>query len=282
MVLKQKKKLEILIVAKQNKAGIKMAKKLEKELLKYTDRIYFDRSTGLRLGKKGTSIKNFGGDFIITVGGDGTFLWTSHQSHVPILPVRIEGHGFLCTVDFKELIDNLSRLIKGDYTIQERLRLQCSREKLSIFDKFLNRPYPYSINEIVFGRKRPSKILELEYKIDDTVFYMKGDGIMFVTPSGSTAYSSSAGGSIIDPTLDVISVVPLYPFFSKLKPKIIPASKKVEITIKNGDCALIVDGHTGEYVKGGTKFTIEKGESVKVIQLVPTNFYKRLKEQFLD
>lgn len=281
-MVSKKKQLEILIVAKQNKAGIKMAKKLEKELLKYTDKIYFDRSTGLRLGKHGTSIKSFDGNFIITVGGDGTFLWTAHQSHVPILPVRIEGHGFLCTCDFKDLLDNISRLIKGDYTIQERLRLQCSREKQSIFDKFLNRTYPYSINEIVFGRKRPSKILELEYKIDDTVFYMKGDGIMFVTPSGSTAYNSSAGGSIIDPSLEVIAIVPLYPFFSKLKPKIIPATKKVEVIIKNGDCALIVDGHTGEYVKGGTRFTIERGEPVKVIYLTPSNFYGRLKEQFID
>jgi hypothetical protein len=96
--------LKILIVAKQNKAGLHAARKLEKLLREYTEDIHFDLSTVKKArNARGTPIKKFDGDFIITVGGDGTLLWTAQQTTKPILPVRIEGYGFLCTADFKDL-----------------------------------------------------------------------------------------------------------------------------------------------------------------------------------
>lgn len=278
---KQKNIQNVLIVAKQNKTGLKSAKKLEGLLKDKVDQINFDRSTALRLRKIGHSIRKFNGDLIITLGGDGTFLWTAHKTDVPILPVKLEGQGFLCSCSFKQLLDNLDRILKKDYTIKERMRLKCNKivkGKLQKYISIRRGDYPLALNEIAFGRKRPSKILNVEFKIDGVVFDMIGDGVMFSTPSGSTAYSSSAGGAMIDPSLEVISIIPLYPFFSKIKPMVVPKDKKIEVNIAGGDCALVIDGHGGEYVKKNSTFLIEAATPVKIVTLFEQNFYEKVKK----
>jgi NAD+ kinase len=277
--------MKILIAAKQNQTGIRAARRLYNSLLKLGVDVQLDHSTAgklRRFKRGGTSIKKFDGDLIITLGGDGTFLWAAYQAIKPILPVRIEGYGFLCTSDFKELLANLDRIVGKDYTLLPRMRLQCSKIKKAFLDKLLHSTYPLSINEIAFARKRPSKVLKLEYTIDDTTFSFWGDGVIFSTPCGSTAYASSAGSSLIDPSLETISIVPLYPFHSKIKPMIVPADKKITVRIHAGDCALIIDGHTGEYVREKTEFVIERGSPLIVASLKPYNFYSKFKETFLE
>ncbi|MCX6818486.1 MAG: NAD(+)/NADH kinase [Candidatus Aenigmarchaeota archaeon] len=278
---------KIMVIAKQNKKGIREATKLKKELEDKVE-LYFDPSTARRirkLKKMGTAIKKFDGDLIITLGGDGTLLRAASEAKVPILPVKIEGHGFLCTTTVNELIQNIDNIISHNYNIVERLRMRCSKLKRGKFERYIGKilhtTYPPALNEIVFARKRPSKILDIEFKIDDTVFDVRGDGLLISTPSGSTGYSASAGGSVIDPELEAISITPLYPFFSLIKPIIIPINKKIEVKVKGGDCAVIIDGHGGEYVKSDSEFIIEKGEPLKIIQLSEKRFYEHFKEEFL-
>ncbi len=277
--------MKVLIVAKQNDLGMKMALRAEKKLREITDDVHFDRSTALRLRKGGVPIKKFDGDLIVTIGGDGTLLHASSLTNIPVMPVKIEGHGFLCTVSMKEFLDNIKRLNDKNYFVTERLRIQCRRKqsegRLDKYLQILRKQYPPSINEIVFARKRPSKILNIEYEIENVKFEMLGDGILISTPSGSTAYSSSADGSLIDPELKVIKVVPLYPFFSKLKPMVLPSDKEITVRVKRGDCSLIIDGHGGDYVKAGTEFIISEGEPLKIISFQKHNFYQKFKEEFL-
>ncbi len=284
MAKESKKKKEILIVAKQNKLGMKLARRLEK-VLKDKAELHFDKSSAIRLHKRGHSIRKFKGDFIITIGGDGTFLWTAHKAVVPILPVRIEGYGFLCTTDFTELIANIAGLLKGDYKVSERTRINCTRlpatKFQTYFERIRSREYPHAVNEIAFARKRPSKILNVTYKIDDVIFENVGDGVMFSTPHGSTAYHASAGGAIIDPKLPVMGIVPLYPFFNKSKPMVVPLDKRIEVEIKSGDCALVIDGHGGDYVKAGTRFMIEKAKPVKVMSFNEKNFYNKVRNELM-
>ncbi len=275
----------VLIVAKQNKVGVQHAKKLEKMLQRKVREIHFDRSTALRLRQLGHSIRKFRGDLIITLGGDGTFLWTAHKTDVPILPVKLEGQGFLCSCNFKQLVENIDDILKKEFRIEERMRLRCvkmSGGKIHKYMKALRHDeYPLALNEIAFGRKRPSKILDVEFQIDGVTFDMVGDGVMFSTPSGSTAYSSSAGGAMIDPSLEVISVIPLYPFFSKIKPMIVPKDKKILVTIAGGDCALVIDGHGGDYIKSGTSFIIESATPAKIVKIVEQNFYEKVRKNLM-
>ena len=277
-------KMKILIAAKQNPAGIRAAKKAEKELSKFAE-VHFDRSTALRLHKwktRGMSIKRFDGDMIVTLGGDGTFLWTAYQARVPILPVRIEGHGFLCTTDMKELLKNTETIKAKKYRLMERMRLRVQKVKPGLMSRiFHGTSFPLSVNEVAFARKRPSKILNVEFAIDGTKFEFVGDGVLFATPSGSTGYSASAGGSLLDPSLEAIGVIPLYPFHSPIKPMAIPAHKKIEVKVKS-NCSLIIDGHTGEYISEGEQFVIEKGDPVQVVTFSDINFYERYKNAFLE
>jgi len=285
----RKKTNKILIVAKQNKIGLSRAKKLGRLLKDYVKDVKFDPSTARsvrRLRKTGTSIKKFDGDLIITIGGDGTLLMTSHHSKVPILPIRIEGYGFLCTADFKDVIKNIDKVVNKEYEIHDVTRLKCTKLVKGKFaryiGKILHKTYPLSLNELAFARKRPSKILGIEFKIDDTSFSFVGDGIMFSTSSGSTAYSASSGGSVIDPSLDVTNIIPLYPFYSKIKPMIIPGDKKIEVKITKGECSVIIDGHGGDYVKAGSEFIVEKGEPFKRVSIIDQSFYAKFKKKFLE
>ncbi|MBI4174902.1 MAG: NAD(+)/NADH kinase [Candidatus Aenigmarchaeota archaeon] len=294
MKLRKKKKTKIsrkginsiLIVAKQNKVGLQHAIKLEKMLQNRVKEVNFDRSTAIRLRKLGHSIRKFSGDLIITLGGDGTFLWTAHKTDVPILPVKLEGQGFLCSLNFKQLTENLDRILKKDFNIKERMRLRCAKIQSGKIQKYVSAirhsDYPLALNEIAFARKRPSKILNIEFKIDGVVFDMIGDGVMFSTPSGSTAYSSSAGGSMIDPSMEMISIIPLYPFFSKIKPMIIPKDKRIEVTVAGGDCALVIDGHGGDYIKKNSSFMIEAATPVKIVTLFEQNFYEKVRKNLMS
>jgi NAD+ kinase len=293
MRLRKKKKVakrkginSVLIVAKQNKAGLQHATKLEKILERKVREVHFDRSTALRLRKLGHSIRKFNGDLVITLGGDGTFLWTAHKTSVPILPVKLEGQGFLCSVNFKQLTDNLDSILRRNYTIMERMRLRCTKAPSGKLQKYMSvirhSDYPLALNEIAFARKRPSKILDVEFKVDGVVFDMVGDGVMFSTPSGSTAYSSSAGGPMIDPSMEMISIIPLYPFFSKIKPMIVPKDKKIEVSVAGGDCALVIDGHGGEYVKKNSTFIIEAAEPAQIVTLMPQNFYEKIRKNLMS
>lgn len=284
MAKRRKEISKILIIAKQNKAGLRMAKKLEKQLKPYTDDIYFDRSTALRERKRGTSVRKFDGDMIITVGGDGTLLWTAQQleRNVPILPVKIEGHGFLCTTNYKELSDNIKRIFNKQYETVDRMRIKCTKGSVGLIEKFFHKEYPAALNEIVFARKRPSKILDMEFRIDGTPMSFIGDGLMFSTPSGSTAYNASAGGPIMDADMDAISIIPLYPFYSKIKSFIVPSAKKVEVVVRSGDCSLIIDGHGGDYVKPNTTFIIERGTPLKVVRFSSQSIYDKVKSEFFD
>ncbi|MBI3190569.1 NAD(+)/NADH kinase, partial [archaeon] len=234
----------------------------------------------------GMTVSKFLCDIVITVGGDGTLILTSQRAKVPILPVRIEGKGFLCTCNFDELEKNVKRIFTGNYTIIERMRLRCTKVPVGKIEKYVGKlhkkEYPFCINEIAFARKRPSKLLNIQLKIDDVVFDMIGDGVMFSTPSGSTAYSASAGGSIIDPKINAIHIIPLYPFYSKVKPMIIPADKKIEVEIKGGDTALVVDGHSGEYFSRESKFIVEKAKPIRVIAFDEKNFYAKVRTQLFE
>lgn len=286
-ILKKKERdiQSVLIVAKQNSTGMKAARKIDALLKDRVKELHYDSSTALRLRARGASIRKFKGDLVITLGGDGTYLWTAHKTDLPVLPVKLEGQGFLCTMNLKQLTDNLDRILKKDYQIFERMRLSVRKVSQGKIEKYIEiihpSQYPLSINEIAFARKRPSKILDIQFKIDEVVFDMVGDGVMVSTPAGSTAYHSSAGGAMIDPSLKMISIVPLYPFFSKIKPMIVPPEKRIEITIKGGDCALVIDGHGGDYVKKNSTFIVEAAKPSRVVAIALPNFYEKVRKDLM-
>lgn len=256
--------MKILLVPKQNDLCIGAAQKLEDALKRKKQEIIYDATTGDKLGKVSEKIEDFTGDIVITLGGDGTFLYAAPKTTKPILPVRIEGFGFLTTIDFEELIKKEEPL--KDLIIIEKPRLQI--EGIGA---------PPAVNEIMLVREIPSKIINIGFSINRTEFSFRGDGVIFATPSGSTAYALSAGGSVIENSIDAIEIVPIFPFNSKFRPMVIPASHTIELYVESG--LIIVDGAWEKKIEN-KRLKISKGRPVRVAAF-GEDFYEKYKEKFL-
>ncbi|MCD6093051.1 MAG: NAD(+)/NADH kinase [Candidatus Aenigmarchaeota archaeon] len=255
--------MKILIASKQNKKCLNYADGLSKKLRKHE--IVFDIQTGKALSKTSEEIERFDGDIAITIGGDGTFLRVAHQTHVPILPIRAEGVGYLCSTSFDEFVKkNIKKF--DDYEIT----------KVSTLSIKNGIKAPRAINEIFIANDR--KITDIRFTIDETEFGFIGDGIIFSTPLGSTGHAMSLGGPFIGWDADVICIVPVAPFNSKIRPMIVPSDKKIAVKVSSG--VVIVDGFWKKPF-AGRNFVIEKGEPVKIITL-EDDCYKKFREKFLD
>ncbi|WP_242850879.1 NAD(+)/NADH kinase [Clostridium algidicarnis] len=180
-------------------------------------------------------------EMLISLGGDGTMLSSARevsQFNVPILGVNIGTLGFLTAVEILEFEQAIDVISKNNYSIEKRLMLNCvvnqnHKEELR------------ALNDIVISKAVLSRIVIYDIEIND-VFYssFKGDGIIISTPTGSTAYSLSAGGPIIYPTLDLISVTPICPHTQGIRTMIFKSSDKIKITVRmdNEEIYLTSDG----------------------------------------
>ncbi len=251
--------MNMMIVAKQDRENLKKAKNLGN----YFNNVVYDINTAEKIGESGSTLEKFKDGVIITLGGDGTLLWASRDAISPILPVRTGGVGFLCTTDYLTLIKHIEDVKNGKYFIREVGRLRC------------NDHHP-ALNEIVIARRNISKIFNLVITIGKEEFEMKGDGIIFSTSLGSTAYAHSAGGPVIDPILNVINMVLVSPLFPKIGALVFPIEREVTVrALKDG--ILVIDGQWEEEFKHGEKFIIREGEPLKLILFSEDKFYSKLK-----
>jgi NAD+ kinase len=251
--------MDVLLVPKDDPKNRRKAQTLSKKLEK--------KGIKTHVITERQNIRCFKG-IVITLGGDGTFLLTAQKVGCPILPVKTGGVGFLCNVEYKELMRRLNDLLARKYKIIKFMRL------------FSGEDYPQALNEIVISRKYPSKLLELEYIIDGIRFSFAGDGVIFSTPWGSTAYNASAGGPVVDPVIDSISITPVNSFYSSVKPLVVPANKEIRVTVKRSRASIVVDGQGVADVEPGESFIVKKGTDLKVINMKRYNFYEKLRKTF--
>lgn len=257
--------MKILIVSKQNTKCLKATKSLY-YALKKDNYVIVDNTTGKKLKMPFQKIEDFLGNLVITLGGDGTFIYAAHKAKVPILPVRIEGFGYLTTIDFKNLLKNPDILKKGKIIKRSRILVSGKDD------------FPLSVNEIVFVKDIPSKIIKIKFEIDGVEFEYKGDGIIFSTPAGSTAYALSAGGAVFGESINAIEIVPILPFNSKLKPLLIPSNKKIIVHAES--CMMIIDGLKERRIIS-EKILLEKGDPIRIMDF-GENFFSKYREHFLD
>jgi len=258
--------MKIMIVSKPVKSVFKKSLELAKKLKDV--KVFFDSTNGKKYNLPWQKIENFKGDMIITVGGDGTFLWTSHKTNLPILPLRAEGIGFLTRGDIKDVLKNPKIILEKKYKIKKY-------PKINIFGN-------NATNEVVISRPKPSKIIKLQLTIDGESFSFMGDGLIISTPLGSTGYNLSAGGPIIYPKLKAFSITPIAPFNSKIKPILIPIDKKIKIDIEKNDCFVILDGNVEKSLSKGESFVVKKGNDLKFVEIKEENFFNKLKKFFTD
>jgi NAD+ kinase len=185
-------------------------------------------------------------DLLIVLGGDGTLLAASRllgDRNVPILPVNLGGLGFLTSVTLDELYPLLEQVLAGKHGTSERMMLEAEVVRGG---KVLT--HQEALNDAVVTKSDNTRIIDLDVNVDgDFVGRYRADGLIVSTPTGSTAYSLSAGGPIIYPVHQAFVITPICPHMLTNRPLVLPDSSKVEIQFVAGDepGRLTVDGQVG-------------------------------------
>ncbi|MCZ6527696.1 MAG: NAD(+)/NADH kinase [Candidatus Dadabacteria bacterium] len=222
-------------------------------------------------------------DVILVFGGDGTFLGVAREAckyGTPILGINLGGLGFLTEVTVDELYPMMERIIDGDYEVEDRQMLITSirRGKKNIGTYEV-------LNDVVINKGALARIIDLSIYIEDShVTTYKADGIILATPTGSTAYSLSAGGPIVHPGIPVTIITPICPHTLTNRPLVVSSEMKVEIivTTQEPDTYLTLDGQIGVRLKTGDLIEVKRTDtSVKLIKSPFRDFFSILKTKLM-
>lgn len=222
-------------------------------------------------------------DIIVVFGGDGSFIWVSRIAQgqdVSILGCNLGGLGFLTEFTVDEFFPMMERVVAGDYEIERRDMISCS-----VVRKDGEREEFTVLNDIVINNGPISKVVDLSIYIEERyVTTFKADGIIFATPTGSTAYSLSAGGPIIYPTLPVITVTPICPHILTNRPIVVPNTKKIRTKVLTDiqNTYLTLDGQVGVPLNLGDEVVLEGSESfVNIIKSPFRDYFNILKTKLM-
>lgn len=218
-------------------------------------------------------------DAMIVLGGDGTMIRTARQyAHrdVPVLGVNMGTVGFLSNIRADELDQYLERFAKGDFESEERMLQEISICRGNhLIDRLL------SLNEVTI-KSSMARIISLQVIIGGRRHGIyRGDGLVVATPSGSTAYSLSCGGPIIDPVLDVFVLTPISSYQLNRRPLVIAADKQIEIVPQGGvQYHISVDGQVAMDISPDCSVGIKKAaRGLKMAVMKPRFFFDTIVER---
>jgi NAD+ kinase len=191
-----------------------------------------------------------GADLIIVLGGDGTLLSAARaigRREIPLFPVNLGGLGFLTAISTDELFPELLRALRGEHRVGKRKLLstdiQRGGETIARYE---------ALNDAVLTKAAIARMIDLDAHVDNQfVCAYKADGLIVSTPTGSTAYSLSAGGPIIFPSVPAICITPICPHMLTNRPVIVPETSVIQVVCKSdGESVfLTIDGQIGEPLK---------------------------------
>lgn len=193
-------------------------------------------------------------DLVIVIGGDGTMLGVARSvvdANIPLVGINQGRFGFLADLNIDSMLKNVELILKGDFLEDRRILLQADiiRSKAKIYDSF-------ALNDVVV--KSSLRLIELEVYIDNKfVHRQRSDGIITSTPTGATAYALSAGGPILHPSLDAISIVPINPHTLSNRPIAVNGNSSIEIKIIHLDDAYVS-------IDGQIKFPLDLRDVIKI------------------
>ncbi|HAP93479.1 MAG TPA: NAD(+) kinase [Desulfotomaculum sp.] len=220
-------------------------------------------------------------DYLVVLGGDGTLLSIARQAApggVPILGVNMGHLGFLTEVDVSELFSALERLIKGEYMIEERMMLEAG-----VYRQNLLVEQSIALNDVVITKGALARLIFLETYVDqEYVTTYPADGLIVATPTGSTAYSLSAGGPLVTPKMELMLVTPICPHSLWARPLVIGADSqvKVEVLSGQGEIMLTMDGQYGFKLQPKDNVIVNKAPFwAKFICLQERSFFYLLRQK---
>ncbi len=221
-------------------------------------------------------------DVILSLGGDGTLIGAARNAAVygkPIMGINLGHLGFLSELE-KDDLSGLNKLISGNYTVDERMMLNCKVTdidgKVHEFD---------CLNDIIISRGSYPRMIDFELKVgNETVEKYMADGMIVSTSTGSTAYSLSAGGPVVEPNVELIITTPICPHSFKNKSIIFGSDRELEIVINkkyNKKAFVSADGQTSVEIDGNV-YIKKSGYVTRLLRISNKGFYSILKDKLTE
>ena len=260
------------------------------KLSEYVDKIYIPSSYKDRIMRAHQHKSQFtylpieeiyrDSDLIIAIGGDGVMLEAARRatpSEIPILGINMGRVGYMTELEMNEL-ELLGEIFKGNYRLDERAMLRVEIKS----NKGNSRFTAYALNEAVVANGTTARIIDLELSDNGRlVSEYRADGLVIATPTGSTAYSLSAGGPIIDPKLSCFCVTPICPHSLIARPLIFPDSAVLEVKntcVRERVLHLTVDGRaTFDLFFGDTVVITKSTLKAKLLRIKDEDFYSKIR-----
>lgn len=220
-------------------------------------------------------------DALLTLGGDGTLLRGARilgGNDVPILGVNLGRLGFLTCCPADQLEASLMRFARGDFAVESRMMLRASvdagrRER----ENWL------AFNDVVIHKGGFARVVWLRVSVDEELIAeYPADGVVIASPTGSTAYSLSAGGPVVVPTLETILVTPVSPHTLAIRPVVVSASSRITVQVEGAPEELLVtvDGQVGTKFLGGDTLTVSRASTVtRIVRFPGASFFTTLRQK---
>ena len=244
--------------------------------LYFEDELQAIGGTGSRLGSPEKL------DALLTLGGDGTLLRgarliAGHQ--VPILGVNMGRLGFLTCCPADQLPDALEHLARKEYSAETRMALVATLGGSAVKPRHTW----IALNDVVVHKGGVARVVSLRVEVDDEpIATYAADGVVISTPTGSTAYSLSAGGPVVFPTLESILVTPVSPHTLAIRPLLLPSTSEVTVQPEDGppEILVTVDGQVGSTFASGETLKVRRAQgSILIIRFPSSSFFSTLRKK---
>ncbi len=264
-----------IVVKKDGREALDVAKDVMEYLETKGVFITCDAATAREMSIHGVDTGKAVGDAVFVLGGDGTLLWTESKisgKGIPILGINFGTMGFLTEISPDRWQEAVDRVLEGRYQIEERRKI----------DVYLNGMHiGRALNEVVVKTAVPVEMLNLEVRVDDQeVETMMADGVIIATPTGSTAYSMSVGGPIVDHRVEAFIITSISPFKLGSRPIVVPDSSSIRVKLrgkKNG--VVVIDGESRQEVTSDEEILLSKSADRAHLVKLEKDFYDKIKER---
>lgn len=222
-------------------------------------------------------------DFIISLGGDGTILRTAKtigKYEIPVLGINIGNLGFITSIEFNESERALKAIRDNNFYIEERILLKCEVKKNESINEYI------ALNDAVVAKGTLSRIVEFNVIINDVHYSkFKADGVIISTPTGSTAYSLSAGGPVVFPNLNLFTITPICPHRYGMRTLVVDSCSEIKIKVRNNleKVYFTIDGQESIEIDEEDILSIKKyDKKFKLIRLNDYNYLNILNEKIIN
>ncbi len=260
----------------EHEIAVNIGINLSKWLLQNSKDVFAENeiSSTLNLGKFSRKEIASKIDLAIVLGGDGTFLSVARlvmDRNIPIIGVNLGSLGFLTEVTLEEMFDTLTDIFNGNYIISERMMLKTTLHR---DNKKMNE---YTVlNDVVINKGALARIITLKTSVNNEYLTTyRADGMIISTPTGSTAYSLSAGGPIVYPNLNSIIITPICPHTLTHRPIVVSGNDSIEIMLNSidSDVLITLDGQLGFPLKNNDIIKVEKSSKKTFVLKSPKKGY---------